>query len=120
MKIGCHVRLCGQLFRRLIKSWRERNNSKLQGELSSLLKSVSLCKTRRELEELLGLPKYAMPGELFSIKPVPGDKEKQADIAECYEVGQLAVDLVFKDGRIRSMYGYVKPNRWDVVCSNPL
>lgn len=116
MKVACYVRLCGRLFRRFITSWRERNRSRLQDKVISLVNSTSLCKTRKELEELLGTPKYAMPSAFYGTNPVQSDREQKANVAEYYEVDQVAVDLVFKDGKVWRTFGYVKLSHWDVVC----
>lgn len=91
-----------------LKRYESTAESLLDAELQALLENLSRCRTRAEIDELLGRPDYAINGRSFESRGVSGETHNP-DFVECYSRGRLAVELWFRDGRIWQIIGYVLP-----------
>lgn len=94
---------------------KSRDDSGLNAQLKALLSSVAKCATREELEHLLGLPSYAMNGELFG-QTNPDGAKQHPDLVECYARGRINIELWYRDNRVWQTVGYLMPTAWDFVC----
>ena len=104
--------IIGPLIRRRLKA---RYDARM-GRVESLIASVRECKTRESLESLLGPPRYAMDGYLYSTVSADGSIITHADTVEVYEKDGCAIELWFKDGKMSSMIGTAAcPTSWDIV-----
>ncbi len=117
LEISRFASFCGRHFRRFLKPWRKRIRQRSERKLNSLLNRVERCRDRVELEALLGSPIYATTGRGSAMPNVDREKMESPDIVEGYEVGQLIVELWFRDGELLETAGYAKSVCWDVVCS---
>lgn len=118
LNIGWHIKLYGRLFRRYLKPWRDRVHSRCLDKLETLLAAVSRCETRQEIEEILGLPKYAMHGNCCGVQLAEDSEIIRPDCVEVYESDELSTEIWFKDGKSWRTSGYITPNGWDIVCSD--
>ena len=91
-----------------LKCYKSKTEGVLEAELQALLENVSRCRTRAEIDGLLGRPDYAINGRLFESQGVNGETQNP-DVVECYSKGKLAVELWFRDGSLWVIIGYVLP-----------
>jgi hypothetical protein len=117
LRIRWPVRVCGRYFRRWLRPWRERIRLRNDARLSQLMRKVSECKSRADLESLLGPPKYGVQGAGYGSK-TPGCAIQRPDSVEYYEQEGLDIRLWFKDGKLWQIGGSPKLIDWDVVCSD--
>jgi len=80
-----------------------------------LMASVRDCRTRESLESLLGPPRYAMDGDLYSSASADGSSVMHPDTVEVYEKDGCAIELWFKNGEVSSMIGMPYPTSWEIV-----
>jgi hypothetical protein len=79
---------------RLLKRWRASQRGKKEARLSELLSAPSRCRTRAELETLLGQPKYALTGNCGGTSR-QGEAIEHPDRIEVYEVDNCTIQLWF-------------------------
>jgi hypothetical protein len=73
------------------------------------------CKQRDELEQVLGTPKYAMKGELYTTT-MPDGSVHCPDVVEVYERDGCIMECCFSDGVVESVIGYVPWTRWELAA----
>ena len=54
---------------------------------------------------------------LYAVNPEACGKQSLADLIECYESNGCCIDLWFKNDRLQSTSGFVKPTLWDMVLT---
>jgi hypothetical protein len=106
-----HVRMCCRLFPSLVKSCLSRRHDRLFPRLGSLMERARRCQDRQQLEELLGPPRYALPGESYKVG------EESPDLVECYSRDGCHIDVLFRDGGRWEQVGLVTPCAWDIGMS---
>lgn len=86
-----------------------------QRDLEQIFADVIHCRSRDDLEAVLGQPAYAMSGHLFTISDASG-KSRHPDRVEVYLVSGCTIDVLFfsEDGRFE-VHGCPSPTAADVV-----
>ncbi|MBN2477263.1 MAG: hypothetical protein JXB62_21830 [Pirellulales bacterium] len=102
--------LCLVLFRPIIILWLPLRQKILERRVHQKLDELATCRHRADLERLLGKPAYAVAGDVC-------DGPDRPDMIECYESEGCCIDLWFKDGRLVSTSGFVKPTPWEVLLA---
>ncbi len=102
------VRLCVLVFRPIVLFWAMWRQRIMERRVLAKLDAVDACRTREELERVLGRPVYAVDAAKCGTPHV-------ADRIECYESEGCSIDLWFQAGRLVDTSGFVKPTRWDIA-----
>ncbi len=85
----------------------------MEARVNEIIDEISSCRSRGEVEQLLGAPLYAVGGEACG-----SDSAETPDRIECYETGGCCCDLWFKDDRLIDVSGFVKPTVWDSALTS--
>jgi DNA-directed RNA polymerase subunit RPC12/RpoP len=110
------ARLCVLVFRPIVCLWVFLRQRKLEALVNAKLDEMAWCRGREELIRVIGEPLYAVGGK--SCGAVLGDGTQESpDVIECYESEGCCIDLWFKDDRLVSVSGFVKPTVWDFVLA---
>lgn len=105
------IRAAAPLFRRL-NTARHRTRER---DLQELLTKAAHCRSRNELEAVLGQPAYSLSGHDFTITEANG-KSHHPDHVEVYLVSGCTIDVLFfpAEGRFE-MHGFPSPTSTDIV-----
>jgi hypothetical protein len=79
------------------------------------MSSLHECTTRESLEALLGPPRYAMEGHLYSSDATDESRAAHPDVVEVYEKDGCLIELWFKDGKVSAMTGKACLTSWEIV-----
>ena len=104
------------IIRPFIKHRLKRRYDARMERVVSLIASVRNCNTRESLESLLGPPRYAMDGRLYSVASADVSNVIHPDSVEVYKKDGCAIELWFKDGEVASMIGCPSPTSWEIVA----
>ena len=83
--------------------------------LQEVLKLARDCQSREELEALMGKPRYALDGNLYSKVPMASGDFVQPDVVEVYELDNCGIELMFNDGKFIGMLGMPLPTTWEIA-----
>lgn len=85
--------------------------------MREVLELANECKSRDQLENLLGRPRYALDGTLYSRIPTDSGNLEQPEIVEVYELDNCGIELMFRNDRMIGMFGIPMPTSWEIVCN---
>jgi hypothetical protein len=109
------IRLAAPLFQRLNAA----RHQAAERELMRILTAARECRTRPDLEALLGRPAYALDPTGFSIGEANG-RSRRPDHVEVYLSRGCTIDvLFFLDEATIELVGFCSPNAVDAVLGFP-
>ena len=83
--------------------------------MREILKLAHDCTSRHEIEALIGTPKYALDGNLYSKIPNDSGNLVQPEFVEVYELKNYGIELMFNNGRMFGMLGIPMPTGWEIA-----
>jgi len=117
MKTPPSVRVLGRMFAPLIRCWRAALMAGIdKWILPNLMQQGHNCSNRDELEQLLGKPRYVLSGDGYSVGSRDAESIKP-DLVEVYQTKGCAMEVVFKDDRPITLFGWAAMTPWDAVAS---
>ena len=97
---------------------RQRIQKNRPDQLTRLREVLALareCQSREAVEALMGKPKYALNGSLYSKVPMASGDFAQPDVVEVYELDDCGIELMFSDGSFIGMLGMPMPSTWEIA-----
>lgn len=83
--------------------------------MREILNRAHECTSREEIKALMGTPKYALAGNLYSKIPNDSGNLEQPEIVEVYELNNYGIELMFNNGRMIGMLGIPMPTGWEIA-----
>jgi hypothetical protein len=110
------ARFCAVVFRPIVCLCLSYRQLKKEALVNLKLDAIPRCRNRDELTRLIGEPLYAVRGECVDAAST-GNGAERPDVIECYESDGCCIDLWFRDDRLVSLSGFVKPTIWDAALA---
>jgi hypothetical protein len=114
------ARLANLLPLAVVRRLQAREQARAVARLEALLPQVQRCRDRRELEALLGPPRYALEGGPMDQVTDFYGRPMSPDRIEAYYQAGCVIDLWFATARLGSITGFVMPTVWDVILARRL
>ena len=93
----------------------ENNRPNRMMRMQEILALAHAFQSHDELEAVMGAPKYALDGNLYSRIPTESGNLKQPEIVEVYERNNYGIELLFNNGRMIGMLGIPMPTSWEIA-----
>ena len=108
------TRVLGRMFAPLVRAVRVRRRATAEARLRFLVEGAQRCEARDDLERVMGAPVHVLSGAGYKVAGHDGEAFAP-DRVECYEAEGCSVELLFRDGGLGGILGYVPWSDWDAV-----